>query len=384
MTSINPVYITHSGCFLPNQPVDNDQIEDVLGQVGPRPSRSKNIVLRSNRIQQRYYAIDPLTGAHNYSNAQLCAEAVRNALGEGVNLEQVSCLVAATSYPDQIMPGHGVMVHGELGNPPCEVASTSGVCVSGMLALKYAWLNVAAGEHAIAVAAASEAPSYAMKAENFTPEIEHRINELKANPEIAFEKDFLRWMLSDGAGAFVLQSQKPGDQRSLKIEWIDVLSYAGEMETCMYAGGQKENDGKLSGWQALPREQLMADSLLAIKQDVKLLNENIVACTVTKALPTICEKYGLDAQDIDWFVPHYSSHFFRERLDAGMREVDFAIDQSRWFTNLQDKGNTGAASIFIMIDELFKSGQLQVGQKVLCYVPESGRFSVSYMLLEVV
>lgn len=30
---------------------------------------------------------------------------------------------------------------------------------------------------------------------------------LEENPILAFEKDFLRWMLSDGAGAFLLQNK---------------------------------------------------------------------------------------------------------------------------------------------------------------------------------
>ena len=60
------------------------------------------------------------------------------------------------------------------------------------------------------------------------------------------------------------------------------------------------------------------------------------------------------------------------------------IPDERWFTNLYTKGNTGAASVFIMLEELFNSGKLQTGQKILCMVPESGRFVVSFMWLTVV
>ncbi|MDO3387812.1 beta-ketoacyl-ACP synthase III [Gilvimarinus sp. SDUM040013] len=382
--SENSVYITHTGSFLPNEPVANDDMEALLGQVGARASRSRKIILRSNQIKTRYYAIDPVTGKHNYTNAQLCAEAVKQALGDEVPLGAITCLAAATSIADQLMPGHAAMVHGELGNPPCEVATTSGVCVSGMTALKYAYLSVAAGVHCSAVAAASEAASYTMKADNFSPELEQRIAELEANPEIAFEKDFLRWMLSDGAGAMVLQREKPADQLALKIEWIDVLSYANEMTACMYAGARKEHSGELTGWQAVERTEAAADSFMSVKQDVKQLNEHIMPYTAEKTLPKLRDKYGMTPEQVDYFLPHYSSHYFRERLDQCMQNADFAIDQSRWFTNLPEKGNTGAASIYIMIDDLFKSGQLKRGEKLLCYIPESGRFSVSYMLLEVV
>jgi len=56
----------------------------------------------------------------------------------------------------------------------------------------------------------------------------------------------------------------------------------------------------------------------------------------------------------------------------------------RWFTNLTSKGNTGAASIFIILEELFNQGRLRTGERLLCYVPESGRFSTAFMHLTVV
>ena len=45
------VYITNTSSFLPNPPVDNDNMERILGQVGDRPSRARRVILRSNGIQ---------------------------------------------------------------------------------------------------------------------------------------------------------------------------------------------------------------------------------------------------------------------------------------------------------------------------------------------
>ena len=72
------VYITDLAAFLPNEPVSNDEMEKVLGAVGRHiPSRIKKMVLKSNGIQTRYYAIDPATGKPTHTNAGLTAEAVR-------------------------------------------------------------------------------------------------------------------------------------------------------------------------------------------------------------------------------------------------------------------------------------------------------------------
>lgn len=380
---VAPVFINRISASLPHDPVDNEQMEARLGMVGEKPSRARKLILRRNGIQQRHYVIDPRTGEPSLSNAQLSAEAIRGLAGDGFDLNELECLVAGTSSPDQVMPGHAVMVHGELGSPPCEVVTTAGICVCGMTALKYAWMNVASGQSRNAVACGSEVASAMMQARNFNAEYESRVDELEKHPEIAFEKDFLRWMLSDGAGAVLLQDCPNAQGLSLRIDWLDILSFADRMPACMYAGAEME-DGALRGWARYDAEQRAQRSVMAVKQDVKLLNDNIVRLTVVEALRRIMARRELRVADIDWFLPHYSSEFFRERLAAGLAEVDLAIPMARWFTNLTSKGNTGAASIFVILDELFNGGHLRSGQKLLCYVPESGRFSSAFMHLTVV
>lgn len=380
---VSPVFINRISACLPHEPVGNEQMEARLGMVGGKPSRARKLVLRRNGIQQRHYVIDPQTGEPSMNNAQLSAEAIRGLQGDGFELSQLDCLVASTSSPDQVMPGHGVMVHGELGNPSCEVATTAGICLCGMTALKYAWMSVASGQSRNAVACGSEVASALMCAHNFDAEYERRAEELESHPEIAFEKDFLRWMLSDGAGAVLLQERPNERGLSLRIDWLDIYSFADQMPPCMYAGAEME-EGGLRGWSYYDADARARQSVMAVKQNVKLLNENIVRYTVEEALRRIMAHRALRVADIDWFLPHYSSEFFREPLALGLASVDLPIPMERWFTNLTRKGNTGAASIFIILEELFNGGQLRSGQRLLCYVPESGRFSSAFMHLTVV
>ncbi|MBQ4833494.1 beta-ketoacyl-ACP synthase III [Pseudoalteromonas sp. MMG010] len=380
----NAVYINNLHAVLPNEAVNNKEMEAVLGEVGGQRSRAKPVILRSNQIKNRYYAIDPQTGEYNYTNASLAAEAVRGLFNNNDgSLDELDCLVASTSMADQIMPNHGVMVHGELKNPPLEVVSTSGICLCGMTALKYAYLNVKAGESNSSAVVASELASNVMHSRNFEGESEYKVDMLNQKPELAFEKDFLRWMLSDGAGAALLSNQANKTGLSLKIDWIDVLSYADQLEACMYAGAEKI-DGQLKGWNRYNANEREQQSILSVKQDVKLLNENIVKFTVEDALSKIAKKRNIHPDDYAYFLPHYSSGYFRERLFNGLVNINFEIAYDKWFTNLTQKGNTGSASIFIMLEELFSSGELKDGQKLLCYVPESGRFSSAFMQLTVV
>lgn len=378
------VYITNIASFLPNAPVDNDNMERILGQVGPRPSRARRMILRSNGIQQRHYAIDPETLRLNYNNAQLTAEAVRKLAAAGFQLQDLGCLSCGTSIADQLMPNHAVMVQGELKLQPCEVVATSGVCLAGMTAMKYAYLSVLSGEHQSAIATGSELSSAMMQAENFAAETEAQIETLGSQPELAFEKDFLRWMLSDGAGAVLLQSAPAVGRLSLRIDWLHVFSYAGEMDTCMYAGAIKNPDGSTRGWQTFTARERESQSVLAVKQDVKLLNENVLHYTVERPLNDLIKRYQLTPEDFSYFIPHYSSNFFAEGVHQSLKRVGLDIPRERWFTNLPQKGNTGSASIYIMLDELYHSGRLKAGESLLCYIPESGRFSSAMMKLTVV
>jgi 3-oxoacyl-[acyl-carrier-protein] synthase-3 len=375
------VFITRTGVCLPNAPVGNEEMERILGQVGGRPSRARKAILRSNGISTRYYAIDPATGELNDTNAGMTAKAIRDLERAGEPLPRIGCLACGTSIADQLMPGHALMVQGELGWPACEAVSTAGICVSGMTALKYAAMAVASGEHRAAVATGSELASASMRADAFAPEVDAKVDELATRPELAFEKDFLRWMLSDGAGAVLIEAAPRAAGISLRVDWVEVLSYAGELETCMYAGAVKRGDGALTGWRHLDAEARTRESAMAVKQDVKLLHDQIVRYTVEKPLAALRERRRLRAEEIDFLLPHYSSEFFREKLHAGMRCAGVDVPQSRWFTTMASTGNTGSASIYIMLDALVRSGRLLKGHRLFCLVPESGRFSGAFLHL---
>jgi 3-oxoacyl-[acyl-carrier-protein] synthase-3 len=376
-------FITATAVALPNAPVENDAIETVLGMVGGQPSRARRTVLRQNGIKRRHYAIDPATGKPTHSNASLTAEAIR-ALGDsGFAMKDIRCLVTGTSLPDQLMPGHGVMVHGELGNPACEVVSTAGICLSGLTALKYAWLAVKAGDAANAVATGSELSSAILRAEHFAAENAARIDALETRPLLAFEKDFLRWMLSDGAGAFLVEPEPRPGQLNLRIDWIDITSAAHRLPVCMYAGGERDAGGTFTGWPRLLPGEWAEKSIFAVRQDVKLLDRHVVEATLETPLRELVARRGLAAETIDWFLPHMSSYYFSQPLADGLARVGLPIPRERWFTNLETCGNTGSASIYIMVDALRRSGRLRAGQRLLCFVPESGRFSGGFMMLTV-
>ena len=271
------------------------------------------------------------------------------------------------------------MVHGFLKNGNLEVNSPSGACCSGMNALKYGFLAIKAGQVSNAVCTGSERTSTWMKSDIFENEVEH-LKELEDNPILAFNKEFLRWMLSDGSGAVLLESEPKGI--ALKIEWMEGYSYAFEMETCMYAGADKLENGHLKPWSEYPAEDWAKKSLFAMKQDVKLLGENILGKGVD-SLKMAMNKHQITTADFDYYLPHISSYYFKENLYEELKRQGVEVPWEKWFMNLSKVGNVGAASIFVMLEELVGSGQLKKGDKILLHVPESARFSYSYAYLTV-
>lgn len=379
---MSDVFINKIEKFMPNEPVFNDNIEDYLGYVGGKKSKVKNIVLRSNGIKRRFYVLQKDTQKQLFTNALLCKNAIEKLQDKDFNLENIEVLACGTTSPDQLMPGHTLMVQGELKLHPIETISASGICLSGVNAMKYIYLAIKSGEFQNGVCTGSEASSPILSAKNFKEESK-TLEELEKNPSIAFEKDFLRWMLSDGAGAMLLENKPNKKDISLKIDFIDILSYAGQMPVCMYSGLEIE-DGKIRSFRDFEQNEVMEKSLLSVKQDVKLLNENIVKYTVELPFAQIIKKRDLKASDYDYFLPHYSSEYFRDKLYKGLQNIDFEIPYEKWFTNLTNFGNTGSASIYIILEELFNNKNLKKGEKILCYVPESGRFSTAFFSLEVV
>jgi len=381
MSSID-VYINKTSAYFPNDPVSNDDMELYLGLINGKPSKSKGIVLRNNGIKNRYYALTK-EGKATHTNAQMTALAIKALFKEDpLKIKEMELLSCGTSSPDQMMPSHGVMTHGWLPEAEAiEVVSPAGVCCAGMHAIKYAYMAIRTGDIKIAVATGSERLSGLLVSNVFEEEAQ-KLKELKANPYIAFQQDFLRWMLSDGASAFLMSDKPNKNGLSLRLDWIEGISYANQIETCMCLGAEKMPDGTLKGFMDFTPEEIMNKSIFSIKQDITLLDNNIVTLG-GKKIKEILDRKGITTRDIDYFMPHISSDFFKSKIYDMIEIYGGGIPYEKWFINLYTVGNVGAASAFLMIDELFHSGRLKKGQKLLLLVPESARFSYMYAMLTV-
>ncbi len=375
----NQVFVNSVSAYLPNDPVSNDDMEKYLGLIAGKPSRVKSIVLRQNGIKRRFYALDQQQKI-THTSAELAFYAIKQLFDSNFTGANIDLLACATSIPDQMLPSHASMVHGLLKNKPTELFSSAGVCLTCLQALKIGYLSIKAENSKNAVCCASELVSATLLSKNYEEEYEKTRN-VGVDPYMAFEKDFLRFMLSDGAGAVLLEDHPRGDQ-SLRLEWIDMISYANELPTCMFLGAELRSDGELKGWKEFKSQELIDRSVFAVKQDIRLLKVHIIKYWVDH-IQTCLNKHQIDSSEIDYVIPHVSSMFFYHKLLEEIMARNIDLGEEKWFTNLTQVGNIGSAAVFVALEELLHSGKLKKGQKILLLVPESGRFSYGTALLTV-
>ena len=448
MTQSN-AYITAMGTFMPGKSISNDEMENYLGKVNGKPSRLRKRILKSNGIVARHYAMNERQET-TYQNSELAANAIKACLEKATfDKRDVQMLSVATTQGDLPLPGMASIVQAALKLPPCEILTTHGVCSSGMMALKSAVNSVRLGEHDNAVVCASELASRLLKGSRYEP----------VDAEVDLEAEFLRWMLSDGAAAMTVEGKPRRIGMSLRIDWIDIKSYASDFDLCMSCGTSDQPAWSIDSYQTSEEESLQtsakasrpaksagpgkrthispthispmhanpmhaparsepaapiavvadsdenasashyfpdavswqdyptyaeaeADGALLIRQNLRIL-EAIVRVGV-EGLLRLIQAGKITAPEIDHFVCHYSSHYFRGEILKLFKLLGCEIAEEKWFTNLYTKGNTGSAAMFVALEELFYSGKLKPGQTIFCVVPESGRFCTAYMKLTVV
>ncbi|MEE9346460.1 MAG: beta-ketoacyl-ACP synthase III [Methylococcales bacterium] len=367
-----PVFITSTGHFLPGNPVNNDQIENVLGCIGGKPSRLKRRILKSNGIQTRHYAIDKQHKT-TISNSEMAAHSGQVCLDNSyLSKQQINMLSCATSQGDLVLPGFGSMVQAQLSLANVELQTSHGICSCSMMALKAAFTSLIADEHSNALVIASELVSRLFKASHYEA--------AGVDKNMDFNAEFLRFMLSDGAGSLLLETQPR--RQCFRIDWIRSFSHADAFPVCMSVGHpQDKNDHR--SWQDFPSyAEAEAAGALLIRQDVRLL-ENIVKLGVDGFLRLIDEG-RIRADQIDHFLCHYSAHHFRSKIFDMLTLSGAAVPEEKWYSNLSNRGNTGCASMFIMLDEFRRTQRYETGEIIVCVVPESGRFNTVYMQLTVV
>src|SRR5690606_4602755 len=283
---------------MPGEPVDNAQMDAYIAPLNRISSRIKQRILAENGIRQRYYALDA-EGESTMSNAALAAAAIRDCLQRGnAELGDVSLLVSGSSGGDALMPGFANMIQGELAATPLEAVSIHGICGAGVSALQSAAQSIELGAHDLAVAVASEMPSRLFKRSRFAAR----------GYDADFDAHFLRWMLSDGAGAVLLErrGRSTGKQPVLRLKWVHQRAFSGDYPVCMQLG--MSADRRRSHLDYPSWHEAEADGALSLRQDIRLL-PHLFDIGIHEYVKLVRDRW-VDPERITHFLCHYSSEKF--------------------------------------------------------------------------
>ncbi len=363
-------YLTGFGRYLPGEPIDNDGIVSRLGGDDAVTERIRRLILEQNGIKQRHYALDE-HGEPTELNEQLAVKALHAALADrGIEAGDLRMLATATTMGDVLVPGFASMVHGRLGGGPMQLLSASGVCASSLAALDAVVSKIRLGDHPRGAVVASELPSRSLRQRHY--------DGIRAG----MDAHFLRWMLSDGAAAVIVEFQPHPTKQSLRVDWVRHISLAHDHAVCMRAGMVGEETHVGGTWQDLGIADAEAAGMFVLRQDVSMLDD--LADAGIRQFEELVDIGLVDVSHLDHVICHYSTNVFRDVAFDALRRRIPTLDTDRWFSNLETRGNTGSASIFIALEEAVRTGRFSPGETVLLAVPESGRFSFAFAHLTVV
>jgi len=358
-------YITGTGSYLPGDAINNEDISKYIGKLEGE-SEIKEKILRMNGIKQRHYALDRHQDP-THDVYELAALAVEDCLNNCGYKGSIRYLSTGTTNAPLVAPGLASVVHSRLAEmgilqESIEINSNSGICTSAAQAIINACRVVWLGEQASVLSVGVDQPSDILKSTSIDVPSDRDSHADDIKNSKWFMSVFLRFMLSDGAGAFLIQNEPAPDGISFQVNWTHSKSFANEAPLCM---------------------KLESRTLL-LSQDVNVLNQYMSQYSresVISAMETNNDRLG----SYRIVLPHLSSYFFRRMMLKIIRELCSGSEETvDYWTNLETIGNTGAASIYLMLNEYIKSHELRGGDKILLFVPESGQFNFVIISLTVV
>jgi len=329
------ITIVGSGRFVPGEPVTNQDLTRVM-------DTDDEWIRKRTGIAQRHYA-EAGVGA-----SDLACEASKLALeNAGIEASEVDAIVFCTMTPEHMFPGPGALLGAKLGIPgvpafdlrqQCAAMPYSFVLANGLVASKAAKTVLVVG---------AETHAGFMPWKNW--ELLRGRSEGPIDPDEyarATKHRGMAVLFGDGAGAFVLRGAPEGEG---------------------LLGAKIHSDGRYAKHIYIPlgfTRQPYVDTDIA-EEDLhfpRMAGPELFKSAVTELAATtraLLEETGLRIEDVDWFLAHQAN----DRINEAVRKA-LGIPPEKVPSNIARYGNTSAATIGILTDELLREGKIKKGQTI--------------------
>lgn len=374
MTSVNRsegclAAITGSGSYLPGPPVQPDQVDRYLGELTAAPPRVIRWFNRIRPLMQElvevgfyHFAVDPVTRQFTDDNVTMAVKAARKALEDAcIAPGDIDFIAYGSPHQDQ-MPTASVRIQEALGIEHCAEISVHANCTSAYKALMLGCDMIRNGRYKTALVISANISSSELVAEYYN------------QPLITRESLFLRYFLSDGAAALVLQAVPP-DYRGLVVEDTYIESVGGKKPSAMgnkrpayFMNPKKEFE---SGYHHL--SQLFQEELRANFHDPD-------GSVFVKGLRRMLTSHPIDLKKIRFFQVNFPSKHISGLV---MDECEaLGIDRVTLYTKMQTMGYIGPPMALLCLDKIRKEEHLIPGDIILSFVTEVSKFMQAGYILK--
>lgn len=360
-----PVGILGTGSYLPGEPVPAERVEEVLGAIPGLParlaSRSGRIgaeVLARAGVRNRHFALDPKTRVQTETNASMAEQAIRAALQpSGESAATIDLIVLASPMADYYCPPTSALVQERLGIVRCTEIEIHSNCTGAPKALQVALDMLRVGRHRRAAVVYTQLSSAFLRGEFFNPEA------------VRLENLALRWMLSDGAGAMILDRTAGG------LSMLDayVESRGGGRKPGMIGGlsGALAHEIGIDGLAIYPA--LHASGAHHVWQDIGEVSR-VAPRQIMEGLKEMLDTAGISGAEVAHFLIGIPGrHFMTDATNALFVEL-VGADPAKVPFDIAEFGYCGGATMFIQFDRLVRSGRLRPGEIVAAYLEESSKW----------
>jgi 3-oxoacyl-[acyl-carrier-protein] synthase-3 len=304
--------ITGVGAFLPKRILTNADLEKMVD------TNDEWIVQRTGIRERRI--VD-----ENEATSDLAVRAAQQAL-ERANLlpEDVEFIAVGTTSPDMIFPTTANIVQHRLGCRRAGSVDLLAACAGSIYSLSVGSAFIQAGKYKRVLCIGAETLS--------------RITDFTDRGTCV--------LLADAAGAAVLEASE--DERGI----IDFDLYSdGQYWDLLYmpGGGSRHPATKETVEARMHYAKMKGNEVFKVA--VRLF----VDCA-----ERILARNGFTAKDVSLFIPHQAN---LRIIEAAAKRVDLPMD--RVFVNVDRYGNTGAASVYVALEEANAAGRLKRGDLVL-------------------
>ena len=300
---MSTVKVIHTSSYLPIHEIKNADWE-------LRLDTTDEWIRKRTGIQTRRYAKELTT-------SDLATRAAQKLLEESkIHPDEIEFVIVATMTPDTMSPSCAAKVQGAIGATNAFAFDISAACAGFVFALSTGVKMLSAGNRKYGLVIGAETMLSVLDWKDRSTAI----------------------LFGDGAGAVLLEKT---DQTTLFVESLRSDGLKGDALVC--------------------GERMEQHTLSTMKMDGRGVFE-LVSREVPKNISETLEKAHMSADEVDLYILHQANVRLIEQVAKKLKQP---ID--KFPTNLERVGNTSAASVPILLDELVQNQSITIGsgQKLL-------------------